>query len=175
VGQPWGELAVPLPDWDPCDGTCPPGEDWLVDEACPPGEDGLVDEACPLEEACPCVLGVDWVELLPPVLPLAPLLPPLVGCDGNGDSVPLLVGLGLGLLLGLPLRVEGADDGEEGLGSWGSDGPWVAVVAEQPARPSAQAMGQKSPLRRGCRMNARVSRNARRPRLPRSAGVAQSL
>lgn len=95
--------------------------------------------------------------MLLPLLPLEPLLPLCVCCCGNGDSLPLLDGLELGLELGLllvlvlPPDVEGNGDGVEGAeepggcGSDGGDGVCVDVLTAQPARPSAQATGQTRP------------------------------
>jgi hypothetical protein len=163
LGQPWVEPADPPPDCDPC------GDAWPPDEGCPAGE------PAPLEEPCPCDPLLDFSDPLLPLLPLAPLLPLLLCWDGKGDSLPLPVRLELWLVPGLPPGVEGADEGDDGLGGWGSDGVCVAVVTEQPASPSAQAMGQTRPWIRTSRMIARVSRGACRVRLPGSAGLAQTL
>jgi hypothetical protein len=50
-------------------------------------------------------------------------------------------------VLGLPPDVDGADDGDDEPVGCGSDGivVWVDVLVAQPARPSAQAMGQRRP------------------------------
>jgi hypothetical protein len=108
------------------------------------------DGVCePCDDACPP--GDCWLWLLP----LAPLF---VCCGGNGDWLPLLDGLELGLLLVLvlvlPPDVDGNGDCVEGDeepggcgidGGDGIDGVCVEVLTAQPARPSAQATGQTRP------------------------------
>jgi hypothetical protein len=106
------------------------------------------DGVCePCDDACPP--GDCW----PWLLPLAPLF---VCCGGNGDWLPLLDGLELGLLLVLvlPPDVDGNGDCVEGDeepggcgidGGDGIDGVCVEVLTAQPARPSAQATGQTRP------------------------------
>ena len=126
----------------------------MPDGGCEPCEDG-----CPPDDCWPCVPPLDG-------LPLEPLLlPVLVCCGGNGDSLPLpdglelelLLELLLGLLLGLllvlvlPPEVDGngdgvaGDDDAGGCGNDGGDGACVDVLTAQPARPSAQATGQTRP------------------------------
>ena len=126
------------------------GDPAPVVEDCDPGLDCVPwEDACPPSDGRPCApplglfepLGLLEPLGLPGVLGLLelvePLLPPLVFCGGNGDSLPLLPWL----VLGLPPDVEGDDEGGDALGGCGRDGVCVAVVVEQPVSASAQMTG----------------------------------
>jgi hypothetical protein len=152
-----GDPADPV-DLEPC--GCPrdapePLEGTLL-PVCPSAP---VDDwpAGPWPSPSPLVDRGPWLPPLLEVLPgmplAPPLLPPCVCCGGNGDSLPLLDGLELGLplVLVLPPDVDGNGDGVEGAeepggcGSDGGEGICVEVLEAQPARPSAQATGQTRP------------------------------